>query len=88
MRKLLESAGFEVLEMKYFFISVTPLLFLRRLLYPAKPNYTPKGDNIPKINPIINKILIAILRLENKLIPYLPNFIGGSLLVIARKSKY
>lgn len=84
IKEVLESAGFEIVEIKYFFISIIPLLYIRKLLNPIK-NEPPKGDTIPKINAILNKILIAILRLENKLISYLPNFIGGSLLVVGRK---
>lgn len=87
MKKLLESSGFDVVEMKYFFISILPLLYLRRVLNPARANQIPKGDSIPKTNFLINKILSFILNLENLIIslPFMPNPPGGSLLVIARK---
>lgn len=87
MKSLLENNGFKITEMKYFFISIIPLLYLRAILNPPPRDldYIPIGDNIQKINPIINQILNVILKVENKLIPYLPNLFGGSLFVIAKK---
>ena len=82
---LLESAGFEILEAKYFFVSITPLLFLRSILNPAKPDQIAKGDTIEKVNPLVNAALLAISRVDNALIPHLPNLFGGSLLIVARK---
>lgn len=82
---LLESNGFRVVEMKYFFISIMPLLLLRAYLKPAKPNHIPKGENIEPINPITNALLKCICSVENMLIPYMPNIFGGSLLCVAQK---
>ena len=85
IKKLLEENGFEIKYIKYFFIFIIPLLILRAIIKKPKANHIPKGDKIDSINPIINNILIFILKIENRIINYLPNFIGGSLLVVATK---
>jgi hypothetical protein len=53
----------------------------------ASGNYIKKEEYKEEapINPIINSILLFISRLENKINPYLVNFSGGSLLIIAKK---
>lgn len=86
LRALLEQNGFEVLQMHYFFIALTPLLLLRRILNPAKPTQIPRGDTIPRTNAFVNKILLFICRLENAILPYLPNIFGGSLICVAKKN--
>ena len=86
IRKL-EKNGFEVLMAKYFFISITPLLYLRTIL-----NRDDKSDikdeeyssNI-SMNSAIGSILLFISKIENKINKYLPNLFGGSLFIIARK---
>ncbi len=85
IKKLLEENGFEIKYIKYFFIFIIPLLILRAIIKKPKANHIPNGDKIDSINPIINNILIFILKIENRIINYLPNFIGGSLLVVATK---
>jgi len=85
--KKLKAHNFDILKARYFFISIVPLLLLRVLFRRdsgsqiKEEEYT---DQAP-INPIINSILLFISRLENKLNPFLINFFGGSLLVIAKK---
>lgn len=85
--KKLEANGFDVLTAKYFFISITPLLYLRTIL-----NQDDKSDvkeeeyskNL-SMNSTLNSILLSISRIENKINKFLPNFFGGSLLMIASK---
>jgi len=83
----LQKFGFEVVVSKYFFISITPLFLLRKILH--KDTHQPVRDNEHNsglyIHPIINFILLHISRLENKIHYLLPSFFGGSLFVIARK---
>jgi len=83
----LESHGFELVTARYFFMCIIPLLLLR--------TYVNKDDSSPvseeeyskeiTINPVINLILTFLCKAENKLSKYLPNWFGGSLLVIGRK---
>lgn len=90
LRDKLEFCGFEVIFMKYFFISITPLLLLRKFLNPAKKDQIPQGDKIPRINFTLNQILLFITTLENTLIPHLPDVLnpfGGSLFAIAKKKR-
>lgn len=83
----LEKNGFEILRSRYFFISIVPLLFLRRLMN------RDDGDNVTaeehekdiSLHPILNSILFLVTRIENKINTFLPNRFGGSLFIIARK---
>jgi 2-polyprenyl-3-methyl-5-hydroxy-6-metoxy-1,4-benzoquinol methylase len=85
LREKLKKNGFEVIEMKYFFMSITPLLFLRGLFNPDKGgSYIGYKAEDSVTNPFINKILLWLCRGENSLIDFLPNFFGGSLYVVAR----
>ncbi len=87
---LLQRSGFDVFSCRYFFMSIVPLLFLRKLLNPAKSEdvndkKTEENSETISINPLINKLLLFISRLENKINKFLPNLFGGSLFLIARK---
>lgn len=85
---LLNQAGFTIVQTRYFFISILPLLYLRTLIN--------KDSNLPiseeevnkaiSMNPLLSKILLFISRIENKINEFSPNVMGGSLLVIARKN--
>lgn len=83
----LENNGFEVLTVRYFFIVITPLLFLRRVLNKDDGSKVKEEEYNSDIsmNPMLSKILLFISRIENKLNRFLPNWFGGSLFVIARK---
>jgi 2-polyprenyl-3-methyl-5-hydroxy-6-metoxy-1,4-benzoquinol methylase len=83
----LEKSGFEVLSVRYFFISITPLLFLRRVLNKddgSKVRDEEYNSDI-SMNSTLSNILLFISRIENRLNKFLPNWFGGSLFVIARK---
>ncbi len=87
LTKKLKDTGFKVIETKYFFSSILPLLILREFLH--KDNRNPvkqeEYDIYLYINPIVNKILLKIVRIENSIHNFLPNLVGGSLLAIAEK---
>lgn len=85
--QLLEENGFEVLNVRYFFIAITPLLFLRRLLNKDDGSKVKEEEynNDISMNSLLSKILLFISRIENRLNKFLPNWFGGSLFVIARK---
>lgn len=85
--KRLEQNGFEVLSARYFFMAITPLLFLRRVLNKddgSKVKNEEYNSDI-SMNSTLSKILLFISRVENKLNKFLPNWFGGSLFIIARK---
>lgn len=85
--KKLETNGFEILKARYFFISIVPLLLLRTFLNRDNGNDVAEREYSKDIsmNPLLNKILLMISRIENKLNNFFPNIFGGSLFVIARK---
>jgi 2-polyprenyl-3-methyl-5-hydroxy-6-metoxy-1,4-benzoquinol methylase len=84
--KLLKN-GFEIIDSRYFFMSIIPLLFLRSLVNKDDKSTVrdEELDNISIINPIINYILLVISRIENKINHILFNFFGGSIFVVAKK---
>lgn len=83
----LEKNGFEVLTARYFFIFITPLLLLRRFMNKDSGAAVEEHEYNKDIsmNPFLSKALLFLTRIENKLNNYLPNWFGGSLLVVARK---
>jgi 2-polyprenyl-3-methyl-5-hydroxy-6-metoxy-1,4-benzoquinol methylase len=87
LREKLKRNDFDVIEMKYFFMFITPLLFIRAIFKPDRGgNYTGYRAEDSVKNPFINKIFRWLCRIENRLIDFIPNFFGGSLCVIARVS--
>ncbi len=87
LKKLLSNNCFNVLEAKNFFVSIIPLLLVRKILHNML-NYEPDEkilDSNLKINPLINSILGFIEFLEFKILKYLPCKIGGSIIIIAQK---
>lgn len=85
--KKLEENGFEIITARYFFLMITPLLYLRTILNKDnKSAISHKEFNKDiSMNPILNNILLFISRIENKFNKYLPNLFGGSLFIMARK---
>ena len=81
-------AGFEIIENRYFFVSILPLLWLRKFLHPdngSKAEWE-QGKEI-SLNPVLNRFLLWLCRIENKMSCLLPNSFGGSLMVVARKEQ-
>jgi len=86
MATLLRGAGFEVEESTYIFRLIVPLLLLRRVLDPDKgPSNTPLSDSFFDIGKIANAVLKRVSKVDFRLGRILPNRVGGSLLVVARR---
>jgi 2-polyprenyl-3-methyl-5-hydroxy-6-metoxy-1,4-benzoquinol methylase len=96
LKQVVEKAGFDVLHCRYFFCAIMPLLILRHFIQPSDINQTThinyvkqnKDDNEIKINPLINRLLLGICRMENKMETFIPNIPGGSIILVARKREY
>lgn len=83
----LERNGFKIEISRYFFISIVPLLLLRKLLNKdtkCKVESCEYAIDI-SMNSFLNNFLLLLCRLENKINKFLPNLFGGSLLIIANK---
>ena len=82
----LEYNDFEVLNARYFFMSIVPLLFLRKILNRDDGSEVKEEEyhNDISMN-FISNILLFISRIENKLNKFLPNWFGGSLFIVASK---
>lgn len=85
--KKLENSNFEILKARYFFITITPLLYLRTILNRDDGSTIKESEFSAdiSINPILNRILLFISKVENRVNRFLPNWFGGSLFIIARK---
>ena len=82
LKKLLQTAGYQVIYSTYFNFFLFPLVFLIRFFNRFKKK--PKGDlTLP--TPIINSILTGIFSMEKLLIPRFSFPIGVSLLFVAKK---
>lgn len=116
LTKLMLKCGFEIVCARYFFVSITPLLWARAILHNAPYPSDSVQDRDSKLHDsslsdssngagniestqeetlrdtpppkIINSSLLALCRLENKLLNILPQHIsspfGGSLLVVGK----
>ena len=87
LNQVFEQAGLQVLEARFFFIAILPLLYLRRLLNRDSGEEVTDNERIIdiRINPLLNKLLLGLSRLENTLSNWIPNLAGGSLLLVAIK---
>ncbi|GAB6041583.1 class I SAM-dependent methyltransferase [Endothiovibrio diazotrophicus] len=83
---LVEGAGFEVLHSAYFFKFLLPLLVLRRLLgeHHEAADEVPR-DGIFSIHPLLNRALGVLCSMERGVAPLLPEWGGGSVVVVGRK---
>lgn len=80
LKILLNTAGFKVLERKYFFALLIPFLFLRKFS-PRQRRFI-LGSKLP---PFINNFFSQILRADNWLQKHLKFPIGGSIAIVAEK---
>jgi len=66
-----------------------PLLFLRRILNADNGSPVEEKERHQKIsiNPLINRILLKISMLENRFAHLIPNLAGGSIILVAKKTK-
>ena len=83
--KLLKDTNFKIINAKNFFITLIPVLLLRKYLQRNETSSSIIIENTFKINPLINFVFNIITFLEIELLKYLPNTIGGSIIVIAQK---
>lgn len=84
---VVEKAGFKVLEARYFFVFILPLLWLRTKVNRDDGSAVKdeEYDIDLTVNSVINKCLLALCVIEDKIKKYIPNIVGGSLILIAEK---
>ncbi len=83
MQQLLENHGLKVLHNTYInFLLFIPVLLRRKLALKMHP--TPKSD-IYELNPILNSLLLFVLRIEKFLLTYVNFPFGVSLFTVAQK---
>jgi SAM-dependent methyltransferase len=86
LKDLFEKSGFRVLKVSAFFVSILPLLYLRRLI--DEDNGIVREEDLKdrfRVNPVINFVLGKILILEVKLFSNISFKYGGSILLVGEK---
>lgn len=87
LSKLLQENGFKIIDGKNFFLSLVPVLFLRKMLQKKVTSSSQIIDKNLKINPLINSIFDLVTLVEFQILKHLPCKIGGSIIVIAQKEE-
>ncbi len=87
LNKTLIENGFEIIESKYFFASILPLLLLRRFLNKDDGSQIKSDESTMDVKQpfFINSMLNFILSIEFIFFKLLPIPFGGSIIVVARK---
>ncbi len=86
---LFKKNGFKIVVCCHFFVTILPLLIIRKLLSRAdvkKPSAKDIEDNV-KINFLLNKFLYCLVMCENFLLDKFSPKIGGSIMMIAEKDE-
>lgn len=84
MKKLVENSGFIVIKASYIFISIFPLVFIKRIIGKVTDNNT--GSDVQSLPKFINYLLILMLGVEALLLRYFSFPFGSSILVLAKKT--
>lgn len=87
LKAVMKKAGFQVIHARYFLVSILPLLLLRRIIKASGRQSITDKDSCQEItiHPVINRILKRVTMLENKFASWVPNFAGGSIILVAKK---
>jgi SAM-dependent methyltransferase len=89
VRERLGAAGFRVDYATYRLAALFPFIagyrLLRRLLHPAGSGTGRAVSDLAPVHPLINRSLLALVRLENRLLRKTSLPFGTSLFVVARK---
>ncbi len=84
---IVEQSGIKVLQVRFFFIILIPLLIIRTIT--NRDGNTTISDNerndCVQINPFINFLLLHLTKLENRISNWIPNVVGGSIFLVGSK---
>lgn len=89
--RIFEKNNFKILEAKNFFLTILPLLLLRKIFKHSsikdmdKENVEDSFKDEIKINPILNIILYWISKFELKVLNFFSPKIGGSIVLVAQR---
>jgi 2-polyprenyl-3-methyl-5-hydroxy-6-metoxy-1,4-benzoquinol methylase len=87
LKNILTANNFRIIESRYYFFSIFPLLILRSIIWNLSKKNESKNDYLDniQINPLLNKILLYLTRVENVFFKYIKPPFGGSLYMLAEK---
>lgn len=86
LTKELTNNGFIIINKSYTYFSVFPFVIIKRLII-NKIFKNKNGSDIKSINPMVNNLILKILKLESKLIRHTRLPWGSSLIILAKKTK-
>lgn len=88
LTNILTANGFRVIESRYFFFSIFPLLVLRSIIWRFSKKNKSKNDYLDniQINPLTNRILLVVTRVENYIFKYINPPFGGSIFILVEKN--
>ncbi|HEX7739530.1 MAG TPA: class I SAM-dependent methyltransferase [Marmoricola sp.] len=81
----LRTAGFEIDRASYAFTSTFPLFAAERLARRIRPRRTAEEPRVPQVGPTADRILMALTRLDARMLRRRDLPFGSSVLVAARK---
>ena len=85
LRRKLNKTGFNVIAVQYFFISLVPLMLLRKVYSQIQTKKSPEDLGL-NLNPFFNTLLRTVTKTEISLINFLPNIFGASIIAVAQKN--
>ncbi len=86
LRTLFEDAGFTVLRTTYANTLLLPVVILHRLIL-KKLRLTQSGSDVQPLNPLLNRLFTAALKIESRLVRYVSLPVGSSAIVVAQKAR-
>lgn len=82
---LLKKNKLTIVKSSYTFMSLFPVLMVKRYL--SKLFEIAPGSDVSVVNPLINKSLLFLLKLESQVLKCMDFPVGSSVMVLARKDK-
>lgn len=84
----LAAAGFQIRRISYSNMFLLPIVFLKRKVENILPYSSVSVSDIFELPPLLNKILILILKLETQLLTFANLPLGVSVMAVAEKPKF
>ena len=82
---LFDKAGYKIIQSSYFFMILSPLFIIIRLLQKFLNNSGSLKENVIPVPLFINKLFVFFLKIESLLMKYINLPFGTSIIVLAKK---
>ena len=85
--KLLNDPGFEVLRMSYWNATLFPVMMAKRTVERLSRSGVPPSSDMSDMPGLVNRILTALMRLENRMLFLTGMPFGGSVFALGRRTQ-